>query len=60
MLARIHLAEEGILRLIFAAVYLMFQKVSNDNEVSAASRYDALFLVRLAQLFMFSSTILKK
>ncbi|KAL3527892.1 hypothetical protein ACH5RR_012548 [Cinchona calisaya] len=42
MLAIIHLAEEGILRLIFAAVYLMSQKVSNDNEVSGASRLLAL------------------
>lgn len=60
MLACIHLAEEGILRLIFAAVYLMFQKTSNDNEVSAASRYDALFLVIVAHLIKFSSTVLKK
>ena len=44
MLAVIHLAEEGILRLIFAAVYLMLEKVSNDNEISAASRYDASLL----------------
>ncbi|XP_071914201.1 uncharacterized protein [Coffea arabica] len=42
MLAVIHLAEEGILRLIFAAVYLMLEKVSNDNEISAASRLLAL------------------
>ncbi|RVX21590.1 hypothetical protein CK203_001942 [Vitis vinifera] len=38
MLVSVNLAEEGILRLIFAAVYLMFRKVANDNEVSAASR----------------------
>ncbi|XP_059642353.1 uncharacterized protein LOC132284280 isoform X2 [Cornus florida] len=38
MLAGINLAEEGILRLLFAAVYLMFHKVSSDNEISAASR----------------------
>lgn len=40
MLMGVNLAVEGILRLLFAAVYLMFYKVSNDNEVSAASRYD--------------------
>ncbi|CAI9109170.1 OLC1v1008939C1 [Oldenlandia corymbosa var. corymbosa] len=38
MLAVIHLAEEGILRVIFAAAYLISRKVNNDNEVSAASR----------------------
>lgn len=42
MLVSVNLAEEGILRLIFAAVYLMFRKVANDNEVSAASRLLAL------------------
>lgn len=38
MLVSVNLAEEGILRLILAAVYLMFRKVTTDNEVSAASR----------------------
>ncbi|KAK9272515.1 hypothetical protein L1049_002888 [Liquidambar formosana] len=38
MLVGVDLAEEGILRLLFAIVYLMFHKVGNDNEVSAASR----------------------
>ncbi|KAH6833706.1 spatacsin carboxy-terminus protein [Perilla frutescens var. hirtella] len=42
MLMRVDMAVEGILRLLFAAVYLMFNKVSNDNEVSAASRLLAL------------------
>ncbi|KAA8530957.1 hypothetical protein F0562_005676 [Nyssa sinensis] len=42
MLVGVNLAEEGILRLLFAAVYLMFHKVGNDNEVSAASRLLAL------------------
>ncbi|KAK2975888.1 hypothetical protein RJ640_015319 [Escallonia rubra] len=41
MLADINLAEEGILRLLFAAVYLMLHK-ANDNEVSAALRLLAL------------------
>lgn len=41
MLMRVDMVVEGILRLLFAAVYLMFNKVSNDNEVSAASRYDS-------------------
>lgn len=38
MLVGVNLAEEGILRLLFAAVYLMLCKSSIDNEVSAASR----------------------
>lgn len=38
MLVGIDLAEEGILRLLLAAVYLMFRKVGNEIEVSAASR----------------------
>ncbi|KAL0350036.1 UNVERIFIED_CONTAM: hypothetical protein Sradi_4152800 [Sesamum radiatum] len=42
MLMGVNLAVEGILRLLFAAVYLMSHKVSNDNEVSAASRLLAL------------------
>ncbi|CAL5368142.1 unnamed protein product [Camellia sinensis] len=42
MLVGVNLAEEGVLRLLFAAVYLMSHKVGNDNEVSAASRLLAL------------------
>ncbi|KAJ8769555.1 hypothetical protein K2173_005158 [Erythroxylum novogranatense] len=38
MLVDVNLAEEGILRLLFAAVYLMVRKFGTDNEVSAASR----------------------
>lgn len=38
MLVDVNLAEEGILRLLFSAVYLMLYKSANDNEVSAASR----------------------
>lgn len=38
MLVDVNLAEEGILRLLFAAVYLMFNKSGNDSETSAASR----------------------
>ncbi|KAF5727678.1 hypothetical protein HS088_TW22G01374 [Tripterygium wilfordii] len=38
MLVDVNLAEEGILRLLFAAVFLMVHKKSNDMEVSAASR----------------------
>ncbi|KAL8125295.1 hypothetical protein AgCh_012832 [Apium graveolens] len=41
-LVDVNLAEEGILRLLFVAAYLMFDKISNDNEVSAASRLLAL------------------
>lgn len=39
MLAHVNLAEEGILRMLLAVVYLISCKVVNDNEVSAASRY---------------------
>ncbi|KAJ7945315.1 Spatacsin [Quillaja saponaria] len=38
MLVGVNLEEEGVLRLLFAAVYLMLNKGGNDNEVSAASR----------------------
>lgn len=43
MLAGVSLAEEGILRLVFAAVYLVLNKGGNDNDVSAASRYDSFY-----------------
>ncbi|XVE86639.1 hypothetical protein DITRI_Ditri18aG0050700 [Diplodiscus trichospermus] len=46
MLVGVNLAEEGVLRLLFATVYLMFRKNGNDNEVSAASR-----LLKLATWF---------
>ncbi|XP_058186031.1 uncharacterized protein LOC131303262 isoform X4 [Rhododendron vialii] len=42
MLSHVNLAEEGVLRLLFAAVYLMSRKVGSDNEVSAAARLLAL------------------
>ncbi|ONI01941.1 hypothetical protein PRUPE_6G168600 [Prunus persica] len=42
MLVGVNFAEEGVLRLLFAAVYLMIHKVGNDNEISAASRLLAL------------------
>lgn len=38
MLVDVDLEEEGILRLLFASVHLMFQKAGNDNDISAASR----------------------
>lgn len=38
MLVDVNLVEEGILRLIFAAVYLMTHTNGNDNESSTASR----------------------
>ncbi|GAY58686.1 hypothetical protein CUMW_188900 [Citrus unshiu] len=38
MLVDVNLVEEGILRLIFAAVYLMTRTNGNDNESSTASR----------------------
>lgn len=37
-LAAINMAEEGVLRLIFAAVYMTFDRAASDNEISAASR----------------------
>uniref|UniRef100_A0A2N9FSI1 Spatacsin C-terminal domain-containing protein n=1 Tax=Fagus sylvatica TaxID=28930 RepID=A0A2N9FSI1_FAGSY len=42
MLVGVNLAEEGILRLLFAAVHLMLCTSANENEVSAASRLLAL------------------
>ncbi|XP_049348132.1 uncharacterized protein LOC125812685 [Solanum verrucosum] len=42
MLAHVNLAEEGILRMLLAVVYLMSCKVGNDYEVSSASRLLAL------------------
>lgn len=42
MLMDVNLAEEGILRLLFATVYLILSKASIDNEVFAASRLLAL------------------
>ncbi|XP_017420472.1 uncharacterized protein LOC108330498 isoform X1 [Vigna angularis] len=42
MLVDVDLAEEGILRLLFAAVCLMLNKSGNDSETSAASRLLAL------------------
>ncbi|KAK9670568.1 hypothetical protein RND81_13G209900 [Saponaria officinalis] len=42
MLAEVSIAEEGILRLIFAAIYMMVHKVGNDAEVPAALRLLAL------------------
>ncbi|TKY60367.1 Spatacsin protein [Spatholobus suberectus] len=42
MLVDVDLAEEGILRLLFAAVYLILNRSGNDSETSAASRLLAL------------------
>ncbi|GAB4847711.1 hypothetical protein Ancab_026773 [Ancistrocladus abbreviatus] len=42
MLVGVNMAEEGMLRLIFAAVYMIFHRIGNDNEVSAALRILAL------------------
>lgn len=44
MLAGVNMAEEGILRLLYAAVYLMCCKVGNDNDASAASRYNLVYI----------------
>lgn len=38
MLVDVNLVEEGILRLLLAAVYLMSHTKGNDNEASTASR----------------------
>lgn len=53
MLVDVNLAEEGILRLLFAAVYLMLNKSGSDSETSAASR-----LLTLATCF--ATTMLRK
>ncbi|XP_028755143.1 uncharacterized protein LOC114714558 isoform X1 [Neltuma alba] len=42
MLADVNIADEGIVRLLFAAVHLMLNKSGNDSETSAASRLLAL------------------
>ncbi|KAK7247505.1 hypothetical protein RIF29_42388 [Crotalaria pallida] len=42
MLVDVNLEEEGILRLLFAAIYLILNKSGNDSETSAASRLLAL------------------
>ncbi|RZC55256.1 hypothetical protein C5167_014133 [Papaver somniferum] len=38
MLVDVNMAEEGILRLLFSAVYQIFCRAGNDNEVALASR----------------------
>ncbi|KAI3930736.1 hypothetical protein MKX01_037182, partial [Papaver californicum] len=38
MLVDVNMAEEGILRLLFSAVYPIFCRAGNDNEVALASR----------------------
>ena len=50
MLVDVDLEEEGILRLLFAAVHLMFQKAGNDNDISAASRYKSIFIFSIHPL----------
>ncbi|WCJ29873.1 hypothetical protein M5689_011476 [Euphorbia peplus] len=42
MLVGVNLVEEGILRLIFAAVYLMCHRNGSDNDLTAVSRVLAL------------------
>lgn len=46
MLGNVKLAEEGMLRVLFSAVYLLSRKDRNDNEISAVSR-----LLGLATMF---------
>ncbi|XP_004504003.1 uncharacterized protein [Cicer arietinum] len=53
MLVDVNLAEEGILRLLFAAIYLMLNRSGNDSETSAASRL-------LALATCFATTMLRK
>ena len=38
MLGNVKMAEEGMLRVLFSAVYLLSRKDRNDNEISAVSR----------------------
>ncbi|XP_024004647.1 uncharacterized protein LOC18029040 isoform X2 [Eutrema salsugineum] len=42
MLSNVKLAEEGMLRVLFSALYLLSRKNRNDNEISAVSRLLAL------------------
>ncbi|KAJ3694138.1 hypothetical protein LUZ60_009618 [Juncus effusus] len=42
MLVDVNLAEEGVLRLLFASVYQIFVRVSSENEVAMSSRLIAL------------------
>lgn len=56
MLMDVNLVEEGIMRVLFAAIYLMFYKVSNDNEVSAALRYDTFNVYELLYLVFRTSS----
>lgn len=38
-LADVDLAEEGVLRLLFASVYPIFVRVASENEIVFATRY---------------------
>ena len=57
MLVGVDLAEEGVLRLLFAAVHLISHKDRNDNEVSAASRYFIFILVLFTLLDVMEKNI---
>ncbi|KAL5714718.1 hypothetical protein ACHQM5_016641 [Ranunculus cassubicifolius] len=53
-LMEVNIAEEGILRILFTAVYQIFCKVGNDNEVALASRLLALsasFAIRMIRKY---------
>ncbi|KAK7258604.1 hypothetical protein RIF29_24185 [Crotalaria pallida] len=51
MLVDVNLEEEGILRLLFAATYLILNESGNDSETSAASRcFFLCFLLRISDM----------
>ncbi|GMH24506.1 hypothetical protein Nepgr_026349 [Nepenthes gracilis] len=57
MLEGVNMAEEAVLRLILAAVYMMFCRVGNDSEISAASRILALatrFAIKMIRKYAMS------
>ena len=47
MLAEVKIADEGILLMIYAAMYLMVQRHGNDTDISAALRYERKYLQKL-------------
>ncbi|XP_021728108.1 uncharacterized protein LOC110695197 isoform X1 [Chenopodium quinoa] len=54
MLAEVDIAEEGILLLIFGAIYMIVDRIGNDAEVSAALRILALgarFAIQMLRKF---------
>lgn len=42
MLVDVNLAEEGVLRVVFAAAYQLFSRAGSDSGVALASKYEKL------------------